>query len=102
MGKGDPLKNVKKILLKEAPSPIKMSQALISTDELSDELEKILDKSFNDIRKRITTLIIRREKRLLKQAKTALKTSRAPIGRKLKKNKRRYHSSSEDSGSSSE
>lgn len=78
-----------------------MSQARGNTDDLAEELEKILQKSFNDLKKRLTTLITRREKRLLKQANIALKTSRAPIGR-TRKIKKKYYSSSEDSGSSSE
>jgi len=79
-----------------------MSQARRSTDDLAEELDKILEKSFNDIRKRLTSLIVRREKRLLRQIKTAQKTSRAPIARtKPKKSKKKYYSSSEESSSSS-
>jgi len=85
-----------------------MSQTQNSTSELTENLDKILQKTFTDLKKRLNTVIKRREKKLLKQIKAAQKrssqrhsqrpsqTSRTPVKKSLK-NRERYHSSVESS-----
>jgi len=67
-------------------------------DDLSVEVDKILEKVTADLRKKLTTLIMRREKKLLKSVPTASKaTVRKPADAKSKK---KYHSSGSESESS--
>jgi hypothetical protein len=76
-------------------------------DELSADLDKILEKQFAVLRKRILTLMSRREKRIAKQLTAASRTSRAPVARKKqqpavsasRRGRKKYHSSSSESES---
>lgn len=72
--------------------------------ELSAEVERILTKSFDDARKKILTLIIKREKRLLKEAASSAKgkvpassraTSSKGKSRRSRDDYHRSHSASE-------
>ena len=82
------------------------------TDDLAAELDKIFEKEFAVLRKRILTAVARRERRLLKQASAVSRTSRAPTApRKREKApvepsaptkrapRKKYHSSSSESES---
>ena len=51
-----------------------------SQKEFQEDLEKILRKSFDDIQKRFLTLVLRREKKLLKELKHAAKETKAATG----------------------
>jgi len=73
-----------------------------------EDLDKILNKAFDDIRKKVHALILKREKKLLREVKTSSKQTSSKKGREQprkeenKKEKREYrrsHSSSSDSES---
>lgn len=72
------------------------SQARETRDE---ELEKILNKAFDDIRRRVNNLMVRREKKLLRDMKTSNKKPR-DTHREPKKDKE-YHRSESSSDSAS-
>ena len=66
---------------------------------MSDELDKILDKSFEDLRRRLKSYILRYEKRLLRDMKNG--APKAPK-EKEKERKKKAPSTSGSSGSSSD
>ena len=69
------------------------------SDDLSTEIDKILTKVTDDLRKKIGTLISRREKKLLKSVPKPSKPSKKPAD--SKKSKKKYHSSASESPESS-
>lgn len=68
-----------------------------------EELDKILNKAFDDIRKRVTSLLVKREKKLLRDAKSSTKKpreSRKEEPKKKDKDKdKEYHRSNSSSDS---
>jgi hypothetical protein len=87
-----------------------------TNDDLSTEIDHLFEKTVSDLKRRLTVLISRREKRLVKQMVTSQKTSRTvrekpdPIrerkttGTSSRKNEnqkkiQKYHSSSSDTDS---
>jgi hypothetical protein len=50
----------------------------MSSDDLSTEIDKILEKSFSEIKKRVATLVTKREKAAAKAGKQP--TSKKPTG----------------------
>jgi len=76
-----------------------MSTVTQDTADLTAELDKILDKTFSDLRKRLTTMITRREKRLLKPSRASTTKKEKPTPAPTRRTK--YRSSSSHSESSS-
>jgi len=74
-------------------------------NEHPEELIRILNKSFDDLKKRITSYVIKQEKKIARDMKLATKVSKKPEPRrergKDKDNKKSSRSSSSSSSSSS-
>ena len=67
------------------------------SEELLVEIDKIVEKHANDLKKKILTLITRREKKLLKA-----KPQKEPVtAQKKQRVRKRYHSSASETESSS-
>lgn len=74
------------------------NQATQPEDDLTAEVDKILERVTADLRKKLVTLISRREKKLMKSTAPSHKASaRKPADGKSKK---KYHSSGSESDSS--
>lgn len=70
------------------------SQARETTHD--DDLDKILNKAFEDIRRRVNSLMVKREKKFLRDMKASSKKPRE-THRESKKEYKRSNSSSSDS-----
>jgi hypothetical protein len=79
------------------------SQAREQTHD--EELDKILNKAFDDIRRRVNTLMVKREKKLFRDAKTSSKkpreNNRESRKEEPKKKDKEYHRSKSSSDSES-
>lgn len=64
-----------------------------------EELIRILNKSFDDLKKKLTSYVIKQEKKIARDMKLATKVSKKPETRREKNNKK--YSDSSDSSSSS-
>jgi hypothetical protein len=73
----------------------------MSQEHENAELNKILDKAFADMKKRISALLIKQEKKIMKDLKVANKTSRKPRGEKEREAKPKPSKEHKRSASSS-
>jgi hypothetical protein len=72
-------------------------------NEHPEELVRILNKAFDDLKKRITSYVVKQEKKIARDMKLATKVSKKPEPRRErgKDNKKSSRSSSSSSSSSS-
>jgi hypothetical protein len=70
-------------------------------NELVDNVNRILERSFDDIRKRVLALVTKREKKLVRDATASTRTSKAPSKKREEapRKKRDTHRKSESSSS---
>lgn len=67
-----------------------------------EELEKILNKAFDDIRRRVSSLVAKREKKIAKEMKAGQKKPREGDRPKKKEEDKAYHRSKSSSSSGSD
>lgn len=67
-----------------------------------EELIRILNKSFDELKRRITSYVVKREKKIARDMKVATKVSKKPEPKREKENRKSSRSSSSSSSSSSD